>query len=196
MSGAGRSAAATRRTLLDRVRDPGDRVAWVEFHGLYAPLLLRYARALELPHDDAEEVRDACLALLVSRMKSFEYRPERGRFKSWLWRIVHDKVVDLQRRRTPQRADTETLERQVDPASDPDERFEAAWREQELRRGLALALRGVSRSDARAFRRLLRGGDDVAAVGAELGLNSNQVYKAKSRVLARVRAAVAERPAG
>jgi len=184
--------AATRRTLLARVRDPADHAAWVEFHGLYAPLLLRYARALGLSRDDAEEVRDHCLALLATRMRTFEYRPERGRFKTWLHRLAHDRSVDLLRRRRPQHADTRALGRVADPGSDPDRRFEAAWREQTLRRALARALRSVARRDARAFRLLLDGRHDVPAVSARLGLNANQVYKAKSRVLARVRELVGE----
>jgi RNA polymerase sigma-70 factor (ECF subfamily) len=183
--------AATRRTLLRRVRDRGDRAAWAEFHGLYAPLLLRYARALGLPRDDAEEVRDECLALLARRMPQFDYRPERGRFKSWLWRIARDKVADQLRRRAPRRADTKTLASVADPAGDRDALFEAAWRRQELRRALARALREASRRDARVFRRLLHG-EDVPAVCARLSLNANVVYKAKSRVLARVRALLAD----
>jgi len=179
--------AVTRRTLLARVRDPADRAAWIEFHGLYAPLLLRYARSMGLARDDAEEVRDACLLSLARRMKTFEYRPERGRFKTWLYRLAHDKSIDLLRRRRPERADTHALRRLPDPNSDPDERFEAAWRTQRLRRALANALRAVARRDARAFRLLIERGLDIATVSARLGLNANQVYKAKSRVLARVR---------
>ena len=186
--------AATRRTLLVRVRDPADRVAWGEFHGLYAPLLLRYARSLGLARDDAEEVRDACLLLLARRMKTFEYRPERGRFKTWLYRIAHDKVVDLLRRRVPERAETKALARIADVASDPDERFEAAWRTQELRRGLATALRELRAAngrDARAFRMLLHATASPAEIASKLGMSPNQVYKVKSRVLARVRSNVA-----
>jgi RNA polymerase sigma-70 factor (ECF subfamily) len=182
---------ATRRTLLARVRDPADRAAWIEFHGLYAPLLLRYARSLGLSRDDAEEVRDASLALLVERMKSFDYQPERGRFKTWLYRIAHGKAVDLLRRQVPERADTAALAELVDPAAAAaDERFEAAWRTQQRRRALARALRearSTSRRDARAFRALLNGKQTVADVCAALEMNANQVYKAKSRVLARVR---------
>jgi RNA polymerase sigma-70 factor (ECF subfamily) len=187
--------AATRQTLLARVRDVGDRAAWREFHGLYAPLLLRYATALGLARDDAEEVRDACLVLLVEKMQSFDYRPGRGRFRAWLRKIAHDRVVDLLRRRSPQRADTQTLERLVDPAADPDLRFEAAWRTQQMRRALAVALRQtrrVSPRDARAFLLLLDDHADVAAVSAALGMNANQVYQAKSRLLARVRARVTQ----
>jgi RNA polymerase sigma-70 factor (ECF subfamily) len=189
-------SAATRRTLLARVRDAGDLPAWAEFHGLYAPLLLRYARALGLARDDAEEVRDACLEVLARRMRSFDYRPDRGRFRTWLYRIVRDKVADLLRRRAPRRADTALLARLEDPSSDPDARYEAAWRRQELRRALARALRSVSPRDARAFLLLLRGELGVPEVGGALGINANQVYKAKSRVLARVRAALAAAACG
>jgi RNA polymerase sigma-70 factor (ECF subfamily) len=190
--------AVTRRTLLARVRDPADRAAWIEFHGLYAPLLLRYARSMGLARDDAEEVRDACLLSLARRMKTFEYRPERGRFKTWLYRIAHDKVVDLLRRRVPERAETRALAKLVDEGNDPDARFEAAWRAQELRRGLATVLRelraGCDR-DARAFRMLLHGTAAPAQIAARFEMSANQVYKVKSRVLSRVRALLGTSPA-
>jgi hypothetical protein len=64
-----------------------------------------------------------------------------------------------------------------------------------MRRALAVALRQtrrVSPRDARAFLLLLDDHADVAAVSAALGMNANQVYQAKSRLLARVRARVTQ----
>src|SRR5262249_23481961 len=47
---------ATRMTLLDRLRDPADRDAWVEFVSLYGPPLFHFARR-RLPQDeDAADV--------------------------------------------------------------------------------------------------------------------------------------------
>ena len=47
-------ADPTSRTLLERVRDRGDRDAWQRFFDLYAPLLEDFARAHGLPPAEAE----------------------------------------------------------------------------------------------------------------------------------------------
>ncbi len=63
----------TRKTLLARVKDPADAVAWRQFHELYAPLLYRYARRKGLTRSDAEEVRDQCMAVVVEKIGGFEW---------------------------------------------------------------------------------------------------------------------------
>jgi RNA polymerase sigma-70 factor (ECF subfamily) len=177
----------TRPSLLLRVRDLNDGEAWREFCEDYAPLLYRYARSLGLGHADAEEVRDACLALLTQRMPVFEYAAHRGRFKTWLYQIVRGKVVDTLRRYSPATADTGMLAAIRDPADSPDHAFERLWRERLLKDCLDRACASVSRRDALAFRLLLEEDRAVEDVCARLEMNANQVYKAKSRVLARVR---------
>jgi RNA polymerase sigma-70 factor (ECF subfamily) len=177
----------TRASLLLRVRDLRDGEAWREFCEDYAPLVYRYARSLGLGHADAEEVRDACLAVLAQRMPAFEYVARRGRFKSWLYRIVHGKVVDTLRRHSPTRADTGTLAAIPHPGDSPDQAFERLWRDRLLAQCLEQACASVSRRESRAFRLLLEEERTVEEVCAQLAMNSNQVYKAKARVLARVR---------
>lgn len=50
----------------------------------------------------------------------------------------------------------------------------------------------VSERDYRAFRMILDGGCTVSEVCEALDMNSNQVYKAKSRALAKVRELLAK----
>lgn len=176
----------TRRTLLDRVRDPRDDEAWERFHALYAPLLYGYARARGVAHADAEEVRDQCLGEVARRMRTFEYDPRRGRFKSFLYRLARDEVVDLLRARREEHADTRTLESIETSEATPDETWERQWRESHLRWCLDRASDAVNERNYRAVRLLLDGAT-VPDVCARLGMNANQVYKAKMRVLRRVR---------
>lgn len=179
--------ATTRKTLLARVRDSSDRDAWEQFFSLYAPLLECYARAMGLAPVDAEEVRDECLALVVRRMPSFEYERARGTFKAWLFRIAQGKVVDQLRRPASQRASTESLAKLADPADESDERWESLWRREHLRHALEEARRSESAAWVRVFELLLLEDLTVADVQARTGLSARQVYKAKARVLKRVR---------
>lgn len=184
------SLRTTSANLLVRVRDLGDDAAWRTFFDLYAPLLYRHARTLGLPAADAAEVRDQCLAALTSTLPSFCYDPNRGRFKGYLHALVRAKVADAHRRRG--RAATVGADTAVDAATapattDPAAQWERQWRTEHLRFCCERARQLVSARTYRAFELLLVHGASVAYVGAELGLNENQVYKAKSRVLAEVR---------
>jgi len=176
----------TRATLLFRLRDRGDESAWTEFYAVYAPLLYRYARARGLSERDAEEIRDQCLEVVVRRMPDFEYDPTKGRFKAWLHRIVAGRVVDAHRRRREATAESGELARVVDPQPALDELWEQEWRRGILRAALDRSRRLVAPRDFEVFERLLEG-RPVPEVCEAFALNANQVYKAKGRVLRRVR---------
>lgn len=177
----------TRRTLLERVRDPRDAEAWRDFFHLYAPLLESYAMAHGLSAGDAEDLRDQCLAVLVRRMPSFEYERSKGGFKRWLQKIAHDKIVDHLRRPRARRAETSELELASDRNPTPDEVWEAGWQREHLRYCLDLARAKEPERSFRAFELLALDELTVTEVCERMGMNENQVYKAKSRVLKRVR---------
>ena len=177
----------TRQTLLQRVRDPADAEAWGEFHALYAPLVLRFALAQGLPAGDAEEIRDRCFEIVVQRMPGFDYARERGSFKAWLYRIVHGMVVDFLRARRPAPHESAALRTHIDAAPGPEELWERSWRAEHLRYGLERAHERLPERTYRAFELLLLEEKSVPEVERELGMNANQVYKAKARALLEVR---------
>ena len=178
---------ATSRTLLERVRDTSDGDAWERFYSLYAPLLERFASTHGLSRQDAEDVRDDSLALVVSKLPTFGYDPSRGGFRGWLFRIARGKVIDCKRRRHERRADSVELLLVSDPAESPSETWERLWREEHLRFALRKLSERVSERTYQTFALLLLEDITVAEVCERMGMNSNQVYKAKARALASVR---------
>ena len=182
----------TRRTLLERVRDPEDEEAWSLFHELYAPLLYRYALGRGLDATDAEEIRDQCLSKIAQRLGSFEYDPDKGKFKAWLHQMARGEVIDHLRRRRPQQVDTQTLGQMQARELSPPEAWEEEWRRQHLFFGLEKAGRRLPEKTFQAFRMLLVENASVPEVCERLGMNPNQVYKAKGRVLQEVRVVLGE----
>lgn len=180
----------TRHTLLRRVQRTDDANSWERFFQLYAPILLRYASSLGLAHSDAEETRDRCLEVLARRMPEFRYDTSRGSFRSFLFRIVRDQVVDLRRRRQVELLDSESSEALVDDRPGPDELWERTWLHEHLL--YCLETIRVNALDAQAFRLLLFDEVPVREVAQELGMTENQVYKAKSKVLRRLRGRLRE----
>ncbi len=182
----------THASLLLRIRNRSDAEAWKEFHALYAPLLYRYARGRGLAREDAEEVRDQCLEVVSRKIADFDYDKQKGGFKNWLYRIASGKVVDHLRKRREKQADTQALEGLVDPSPTPDDHWEQTWKNEHLKYCVEQVRSHVSEMNYRAFHMLLFEDCTVDEVRARLGMNANQVYKAKSRVLLRVRKIWAE----
>lgn len=182
----------TGTTLLARLKNRSDAKAWAEFHALYAPLLYRYARSRGLSREDAEDVRDECLEVVARKIGDFEYDKEKGGFKNWLYRIASGKVIDLLRKRREKVADSQDIRDLVDHAPSPGQLWEQHWRHEHLKYCVEMVRGSVSDRNYRAFCMLLFDDCSVGEVSDQLGMNANQVYKAKSRVLQRVRKVLSE----
>ncbi len=191
---------ATRPSLLARLHQPGGDTRWEqdwrEFHDLYQPLLLRFARREGLDEEQAKDVVQEIFVGISKSLPEFNYDPARCRFKTWLYRVAKNKVVGHRRRqrcqlpelladtggsavtRPENLADTFTLE--------PD----AAWNA-DFEMGLLEAARRHAgrRVNVMNFRlylyHVVQGHDVDATVAAfrESGVTAAQVHLAKSRVL-------------
>ncbi len=88
----------TSPTLLDKVRDWGDRLAWLAFFERYNPMLLAWCHQFGLDRDTADELCQRMWVELMVRMRTFRYDPSRG-FRRWLWRLFRSRAIDLLRQR-------------------------------------------------------------------------------------------------
>jgi len=179
----------TRISLIERVRDPADAVAWAEFFSTYQPLLMAYVRRRGVGEHDAVDVVQDVFARLVPALARFEFDAQRGRFRTWLWRVTHNALADWGRRRAVRgRAEQAWIDQQVPAANDDSD---DDWNEMFRRRILAVVLERV-RATAQPVTwdcfegRILRE-RPAAEIGAELGVSANAVYVNASRLLARVR---------
>jgi RNA polymerase sigma factor (sigma-70 family) len=178
---------STRVSLLIRIRDPGDKEAWSQFHDLYAPLLYRYARSRGLTRDDADDIRSSCYMTVVEKIGEFQYEKQRGGFKAWLRTLAHRRIVDMLRKRRRKDQGDAALETAASTEPSPDEAWETQWKNQHLKYCIERVRGKVTMQVFEAFSMLVLETKPVEEVCEHLGMNSNQVYKAKSRVIARVR---------
>ncbi|HVS33977.1 MAG TPA: sigma-70 family RNA polymerase sigma factor, partial [Gemmataceae bacterium] len=64
---------STSSSLLERLRQPGADDAWRRFVRLYTPLLFHWAQGAGLPRQDAADLVQDVLVLLVRKMPAFHY---------------------------------------------------------------------------------------------------------------------------
>jgi RNA polymerase sigma-70 factor (ECF subfamily) len=182
----------TRMSLLLRVRDPDDHQSWGEFTRLYQPLLVAYVRKQGLREHDADDVVQEILISLVRALPRFELDHAKGRFRTFLWQVTNNAVIDWlrkQRRKTDKECpfDEQMAALQKAAAQEPDE----AWVLEARRRVLAVALAHVREQTQEktwtCFEEHLLKHRPAEEVARELGMTANAVYVNACRVLAKVR---------
>ncbi|MBK8976134.1 MAG: sigma-70 family RNA polymerase sigma factor [Planctomycetes bacterium] len=188
---------STHASLLARVAAGSDAPAWTEFADRYRGLIRGFALRRGLQAADAEDfVQDVFLAL-SSAMRGFEYDPGRGSFRGFLKTIAARALGKRFRAGRPV-ADQSVAEHALgNAASDAEEDadWEVEWRQYHLRVAMQRVTAEFRATDLQAFELLTRGDRDARAVAAELGISVDSAYQAKSRILKRLRALVAEQVA-
>lgn len=177
----------TNPHVLARVRNLRDEVSWRDFAEIYEPLIYRYARLRGLIHEDAREIVQECMALLVQQMPGYEYSPEKGRFKAWLRRITNNKINDMFKRRRPRLGTPEDFENIRNRELPGDDLWEEQWQRKHLRYFLKQILNEVSEKNRQAFELHVVSGWSVEQVSEMLDISADQVYAAKSRITQRLR---------
>ena len=176
----------TSLTLLDKLRQPEDPVAWTRFVKLYAPLLLHWARRQGFqPADAADLTQDVLLKMF--RLLAGYVRGSGQTFRGWLFRIIVNQARDFRRRRA-----TRALP-QSDELPDPEadspiaEMDETEYRQLLVRRGMELIRSDFNNSTWSAFEEVMQKGRPPSEVAKQLGISENAVFMARHRILKRLR---------
>ncbi len=178
----------TRASLLIRLRDPEDAMAWNLFIDLYAPLIYGFFRRQSVQDADAADLTQDVLTRVSHAIRRLDYDPERGTFRGWLFTVVRNRWRTWAGR--PQLPhENASLDEQ--PAGE-----DKAWEQDYRRRLFDWAVDQVKPTVAsatwQAFWRTSIDGQGAADVAHELGLSVAAVYMAKSRVLSRIKEVLRE----
>lgn len=182
----------TRASLLLRVRDPQDAAAWGEFVDLYAPLVYGYVRKQGLQDADAADLTQEVLGAVAGAVGRLDYDPARGAFRNWLFTVVRRKLANwraAQRSRIRGSGD-EAVHRLMEQCPDPtptEAEWDAEWQERVFAWACAQVCRDVADTTWQAFWRTAIDDRPGKQVAEELGLSVAAVYRARSRVLARLK---------
>jgi len=182
----------TQATLLNRLRDGTDPLAWDEFFERYWPLIYGYARHRGCSEHTAEEVVQEVMLKVFRQRDVFQYDPQRGRFRDWLATLVRNQAAE-HRRRPSERAkakggDTDIAIQEAEAGTDtPDADWEAAFDQALLLLLLDAVRREVNPRVYLAFE--LFALEDLPAdeVARSTGITRSSVYKTRTRVFKRLR---------
>ncbi len=184
--------ARTRPSLLIRIRDPGDGEGWRQFVALYGAMIYQFVRKRGLQDADAADLTQIVLQAVGDGVKRLDYDPQRGSFRSWLFRVVRNQLSKFKaRQRRSIRGTGDTGAHEL-LAELPDEAESNELWDREYQRQLFLwaAKRVKARCEAtswQVFWQTAVDGRAVSDVAKALGLTVGAAYTAKSRILDRIR---------
>jgi len=198
----------TRWTLIGRLKNWDDQESWKEFFDTYWKLIYGVARKSGLTPQEAQDVVQEVIISVCKKIKEFKADPARGSFKSWLLYLTRWRIIDQVRKRPKEEAEhlygpvsspgqatatTPTEERIPDPAGNT---LDAIWDNEWERNLISMALEKLERqTNAKHYQIFLLhvikqySPEQVARV---VGVETDQVYLIKHRLLPRFQEAIRE----
>lgn len=173
----------TPASLLYRLKQPEENLAWDRFVELYSPLLFHWASQLGHQESDSADLVQDVFVILWRKLPDFEYDASKS-FHAWLKTLFMNRFRSLQRNRDLRHLpfiDHDPVDDLQDDTIDPeDSRFL-------IRQAFRLIERDFSLLHQQVFRAYVlqeRPAEEVALL-YEIGLGT--VYGIKSKVLNRLR---------
>ena len=185
-------SAETSTSLLDRVRERGDEASWRALVEIYTPLIRGWLKRHAGLNDDADDIIQDVLAVVVRRIPEFHREPRVGAFRAWMRMITINCFRDAwkARRHVKPAANAhvgELWQQLADPASGLSRIWDAEHDRHVTQRLLQIIRSEFTEKTWSAFHRFALQGESAESVAADLGLTVNAVFIAKSRVLAALR---------
>ena len=185
-------AASTRVSLLIRLKDAADSDAWAQFVDIYSPLIFAFARRCHLQDSDAADLVQEVMSEVSQSIQRFEYNPQLGKFRSWLYKIAKRTISRSQKKQAKQPKGTgdtraiNLLNNQPDQHNELEQYWDHEYQQQLIRWAAQQIRDQFKESTWQAF--WLTSVEERAPqeVAQEIGLSVGAIYVAKSRVMKRL----------
>lgn len=183
----------TRASLIGRLRDPSDAIAWREFFDRYWRPMFAFAKRRGCSDQTAEEVLQEALVAVYETRDTFIYDPQKGKFRNWLFTIVRQKLALIRRRSDPI-AEQDTMPADVEASCDAqmESDFERLFELGLLAAALEAVRRKVEPATYQAFELTELHGIDGNEAANVTGLKRNAVYLARKRVMQRLKESLSD----
>lgn len=166
---------------------------WDQLAAIYSPLLKVWLQKYDVQAADQEDLVQEVLLTVASQIHTFEHNGRQGAFRTWLKSILVNRLRHFwrSRRRQPEARSDSEMDRRLaelaDSASEVSRIWDAEHDRHLIRQLLTLIEPHFSPKTWQAFVQQAIQGKRGDAVAADLGMSTNAVFIAKSRVFRRLR---------
>lgn len=160
---------------------------------MYTPLIRGWLKRQSAEGADHEDLVQEVLTVVVRRLPEFQHNQRVGAFRAWLRTITVHCLRDAWRAQKfrPRATGDSDFQGFLQQLEDPHSELADVWNREHDQHVVGRILRELRGSFEertwRAFERFALEGAAAADVAQELGLSTNAVFIAKSRVLGRLR---------
>jgi len=179
--------------LLERLKDAADDAAWQSFYDLYDPLIRRWLVRRGVSPQDADDVAQEVMQLALKQLPEFQHNGRVGALRAWLRQVVANRLKTFWRQQNRQenaRGGTDygdLAEQLADGKSQLSQLWDDEYHHDLCERLLSLAGSEFEQRTMDAFRKVALDGQKPARVAESLGMTTNAVRIAQSRVMRRLR---------
>jgi RNA polymerase sigma-70 factor, ECF subfamily len=187
----------TQSSLVARLKNASDDVAWGEFFELYRPAVYRLARQRGLQPEDAEDLAQRVFVSVAKAVQDWNPDPALGTFRAWLKTIARNAIINALGRSPPDaaRGGSSILERLHERPLDDDqlaEQLEDEYRRAVFRRAATKVAGEVQPDTWQAFWLTAVDCKSAEEAAGILGKDIGSIYAARSRIMRRLREYVQE----
>ena len=187
----------TSESLILRIRDSQDAVAWSQFTAIYEPVVYRLARRRGLQHADAEDLCQNVFLAVAKAVENWEPQEEGPQFRNWLNRVARNAILNAITRAKPdQGAGSSSVQDLLLEVAANDDMMTMAILNESRMEAFRWAAKQVqaefNESTWTMFHETTICGRSVAEVAASMGRSAGAVYAARFRVMQRVKDKVNE----
>ena len=195
------NSPSTSNSLLLRACG-GESLAWQRVVQIYGPLVYSWARRTGLQPQDAADVTQDTFLAISTRLAQFRADRPGATFRGWLWTITRNKAADLIRERVGKPnvrggsvnlaalqaiRDQHVLQDQDGSSASASSVEDEGDKRAVVRRIMSIMRGSFEKNTWQAFWRMVVDGCSPDEVATELGMSRWAVYKARARVLQRLR---------
>lgn len=189
------TASSSDSTSLSLVRlaQRDDADAWQRLTKLYGPVVYEWARRADIQPHDAADVTQEVFQSLAKGLKSFRKQNPGDSFRGWLWTVTRNKVLDhfrLKQNREEGTGGSIAFDAVARFETDPPSVESISGRSETAgvrRRVMEQIKQRTAPKTWTAFYRTTVEDDAPHDVAEDLGMSVWAVYKARSRIIKRLR---------
>lgn len=185
----------TRHSLIVRLKDEQNEPAWTDFALAYEPFLYRMAERQGVPARDVPDVVQQVLLAVAKSVDGWTDDGKGGSFRRWLSTVCRNVVIKFmtrERKQSSGRGGTQFVDLMNNVVDEPDQdqvqRYEhelIVWAAEQVKDEFIA-------TSWSAFWATVIDGRSVSDVAAELKVSAGSIYMSRSRIMARIKAKVAE----
>lgn len=186
----------TSESLILRIRDPQDALAWSQFMAIYEPVVYRLSRRRGLQHADAEDLCQQVFLSVAKAVEAWEAHQGGPRFRNWLGRITRNAILNAMTRAKPDcstgMSSVQDMLLSIPDGGDMTTAILNESRMEAYRWAARQVQTEFSASTWTMFQETTIGGRSIVDVAKSLGSSSGAVYVARCRVMQRIKDKVNE----